>query len=179
MHAALETLFTSVLDPGGEGYGEFLARSARALFALEPVAVAAGARRLLPDWAQRSRLVALQLDLCDLGVGSENHSPLLGPQLANDAPTFGALYVLEGSRLGAKSILRHIGHTLQGQAAGGARFLCDGRGLSLWGTLLSLGTSEAVAQRPSDAIHGAKIAFAGFAEAAVALGTSELPSANG
>lgn len=93
-----------------------------ALCALVPALEQAGAARLLPGWEGRSRLAALEADLAELGVTV----PLLRlaePRLPADPATWGALYALEGSRLGNRVVLRRLqeGRGLPGGRA--ARFL--------------------------------------------------------
>ena len=84
-------------------YRRFLQANAAALIAIEQLLENAGVAQLLPDWSQRSRREAILSDLHSLAADVQ---PLA---LRRTAPTpaevFGILYVLEGSRLGARAPL--------------------------------------------------------------------------
>lgn len=71
---------------------------------------AAGAAHLFPDWPARRRSEPLAADLADLGVPlpSTGFAPL-----PDDAAAIsGALYVIEGSRLGGRFLARQVGEGL-------------------------------------------------------------------
>jgi heme oxygenase (biliverdin-IX-beta and delta-forming) len=59
----------------------------------------------LPDW--RPRTVCLEGDLA--AFGEELPSPIADVSPSGDAERFGLLYVLEGSRLGGRLLLRRVG----------------------------------------------------------------------
>ncbi len=98
LHAAVDSRFAPMLDAGEAGYRSFLLASAAAVFPLEQSLLAAGVGALLPDWTRRTRAAALRADLTDLGI--TDVAAATAPPLAGAARMFGALYVLEGSRLG-------------------------------------------------------------------------------
>lgn len=85
------------------GYAEFLRRSLRFYAAFEPWAEAAGAGRLLTDWPSRRRLPLLQADCVALGIPLPPTMALdRQPAIGGPAGLLGALYVSEGSTLGAR-----------------------------------------------------------------------------
>jgi len=100
-HDAVDTAFGrfDLSDPGA--YGAFLTAHARALPAVERVL---GACRTLPAFAPRTD--ALRADLAALGLPMPDPLPLAPPE--DDAAAFGALYVIEGSRLGGAMLAKQI-----------------------------------------------------------------------
>ncbi len=101
-----------------DGYARFLRAQAAAHLPVERAIEAAGATDLLPDWAARRRADALLADLAELGVApaaEENFTIGRG-----EASLLGAIYVLEGSRLGGAVLRRQISAGLP------ARFLSPG-----------------------------------------------------
>jgi heme oxygenase len=161
LHAAVDARFAPLFDAGEAGYRSFLFASASAVFPLEQALLTAGVGSLLPDWTRRTRTAALRADLADLGV--TDVALATAPPLAGAAQMFGALYVLEGSRLGAKML---VGDLLAGgseriQAA--TRYLRHGEGHRLWQSFLThLETSQPARACPGEAIAGARMAFALF-----------------
>jgi heme oxygenase (biliverdin-IX-beta and delta-forming) len=161
LHAAVDARFAPMLDAGEAGYRSFLLASAAAVFPLEQALLAAGVGALLPDWRQRTRAAALRGDLADLGI--TDVAAATAPPLAGAARMFGALYVLEGSRLGAKML---VGDLLAGGSArvrAATRYLRHGEGHRLWQSFLAhLECSQEVRACPGEAIAGARTAFALF-----------------
>jgi len=86
-------------------YAQFLAAHAAAIVPLEQMLAEYGVANLLPDWALRSRSAALLRDL-DLLHAELRVIPV--PIFASEAQMLGSLYVLEGSRFGARFILRQV-----------------------------------------------------------------------
>ncbi len=90
------------------GYAAFLRAHAEAFLPIEAALDAGGAERLIEDWPERRRSDAIRQDLDALGeavptsTDEEQSMPLSDAQLA------GALYVLEGSRLGGKFLARRV-----------------------------------------------------------------------
>lgn len=160
LHAVVDARFAPMLGCGETGYRSFLLASATAVFALEQ-ALAADVNAILPDWARRTRTAALRADLADLGIVDVPVAP--PPLLAEEARQFGALYVLEGSRLGARLLLPELLAHGSNRVRAAMRYLRHGEGLRLWPSFLAhLESSEAVRRRPDDAIAGARAAFALF-----------------
>lgn len=78
-------------------------------------------RALVPDLEQRSKTPLLLRDLQALGLRATVHAPL--PPLLGTARALGALYVLEGSTLGGKIILRHLEKVLGARIASAHAYL--------------------------------------------------------
>jgi hypothetical protein len=81
------------------------------------------------------------------------------PPLGGEAHQFGVVYVLEGSRLGAKVLVRRLLASPDLQKTRAMRYLRHGEGLPLWRTFVErLESSAAVRRSPADAIAGAHAA---------------------
>ena len=156
--ARLDASATGLRLDTPRGYAAFLAAQAAALLPLERALREAGIEDILPDWPERVRGAELTLDLFDLGAPFV--APLDPPTIGCDAAAFGAVYVLEGSRLGAQAILPLIGADLP------TRFLRHGAGKRLWPRFVErLEASPAVRERPQMTEAGALAAFALFEQA--------------
>lgn len=146
---------------GETGYRSFLLASATAVFPLEQALLAADVDAILPDWAQRARTAVLRADLADLGVIDVPVAPPL--LLAGEARQFGALYVLEGSRLGAKLLLSELLARGGARVRAATRYLRHGEGQRLWQSFLAhLESSQPARACPAETIAGARAAFALF-----------------
>lgn len=81
---------------------------------------------LKAEWAPRWRAARLQADLLTLGSAATVVATLPccqdWPEIAHEAEALGALYVIEGSSLGARHISRHLLGRLGLDAANGASF---------------------------------------------------------
>ena len=86
-------------------YGRFLKAQSGPVKALEAALEQFGVARLLPDRSLRRRTAALKHDLEYLHLHAES-CPLVC--LTSPVQAFGTLYVLEGSRLGARVVLQQI-----------------------------------------------------------------------
>jgi heme oxygenase len=160
-HAEVDARFAKLIGRGVAGYAEFLQLSAAAIAPLEEALREANVERILPDWKDRSRGASIRADLADLGITAPPATR--PPSLGGEARQFGVLYVLEGSRLGAKVLLRRLlaGPALQTPRP--LRYLQHGEGLPLWPTFVEqLESSAAVRRSPADAIAGAHKAFRWF-----------------
>jgi heme oxygenase len=161
LHAVVDARFAPMLDAGEAGYRSLLLASAAAIFPLEQALLTAGVDLLLPDWTRRTRAAALRADLTDLGI--TDVAAATAPPLAGAARMFGALYVLEGSRLGARLLVPDLlaGGSTRVRAA--TRYLRHGEGHRLWQSFLAhLESSQPVRECPDEAIAGARMAFALF-----------------
>jgi heme oxygenase len=105
-HARLDALFSSfdLADPAD--YGRFLQAQAGAFAPMEAALDAAGVTAIVPDWPDRRRSHALSADLS--GLGLTEPAPVAVPVLTTEAAILGALYVLEGSRLGGALLVRTV-----------------------------------------------------------------------
>ena len=100
-HDAVDAAFGRFDLTDRESYGRFLTAHARALPAVEN---ALGACDGIPAFAPRTEL--LRADLAALGLALPDPLPLAPPE--SDAAAFGALYVIEGSRLGGAMLVRRV-----------------------------------------------------------------------
>jgi len=126
-----------------------------------------------PEWginlgAQR-RTPALRADLLALGVIHTGLPRLVPPKMADFASALGGLYVLEGSALGGKVILRALQARLGPQIAGATAFFGGaGRERTLTWPAFKTMLDKFGAGRPASqarAVAGAMAVFQQFAEA--------------
>lgn len=101
-HARVDALFGRFDLASEDGYRGFLTAQAGAFLPIEEALDAAGIGEIVPDWHERRRSDPLRADLSRLGVQAPDGA---SPTFENEAGILGALYVLEGSRLGG-SLLR-------------------------------------------------------------------------
>lgn len=167
LHAQVDACFGRMLDGSEAGYRRFLLASLGAIEPLEAALGDAGVGTLLPDWPERARSSALRMDLAELGVAAPPSGPAAA--LAGAAQRFGALYVLEGSRLGAKLLARQVLASPSAAVRSATRYLRHGDGRPLWASFLErLESSPAVRRAPAEAVAGATAAFARFLQAGTA-----------
>jgi heme oxygenase len=88
-------------------YVAFLEIAAAALPPIERALEEAGVERVAADWRLRTRAVALHDDLAQVD-GAPQPSPSPAPKFGDEDAVLGALYALEGSRLGAAVLLRRL-----------------------------------------------------------------------
>jgi heme oxygenase len=91
-----------------DGYTAFLRAQADAFLPVEAAIdrTIALASDMLDDWPQRRRSDALRADLADLG--HEPAAMTAAPAIASREALLGAIYVLEGSRLGGTMLARRV-----------------------------------------------------------------------
>jgi heme oxygenase len=161
LHRRLDARLAPLALRGDAGYREFLFRSAMALLPVEQALNEAGVVNVLPDWPQRSRSSALAGDLAALSLPQPK--PARFPEVRGEAFQFGMLYVLEGSRLGARLLLAEVEATLAPTSQAATRYLAHGQGQSLWPTFLQrLEASQPVRRAPELAVAGARAVFRQF-----------------
>lgn len=107
-HAALDATFAPMLETADyPSYRRFIRVSHACHAAIEARLDAGPLPQLMVDWAERSRMPALETDRRAMGI-----EPLPVPDFAlsphDRGGAFGAAYVLEGSRVGAKFIARRM-----------------------------------------------------------------------
>lgn len=157
LHAHVDFRAAGMRLETASGYARFLTSQASVILPLEDALESAGVMRLLADWGDRCRSEALKADLLEIGASCFPVSP---PVFKSDAALLGALYVLEGSRLGARVILSRIGF------CSATRYLRHGEGLRLWPSFLEiLESDEGVRQHPDAAEDAARLVFEMFAQA--------------
>lgn len=161
LHKRIDDAFSGPFDTDTASYGRFLLRLAAAICSLEQGMESEGIRVFLPDWDDRRRRHALARDLETLGVAMPE--PAQSPFIAGEAALFGAAYVLEGSRLGGKVLLRRVMANPDPRARAATHHLRHGNDAGLWQSFLTrLEASTAVRQAPDEAVAGARAAFGLF-----------------
>ncbi|UVO50259.1 biliverdin-producing heme oxygenase [Sphingomonas sp. SUN019] len=105
-HERVDAAFSSANLADRDHYGCFLMAQAAAHLPVEEALAKGGIAGILPDWAARERGALLRADLAALG----RTSPESDATLAFDDPAamLGAVYVLEGSRLGGALLKRSV-----------------------------------------------------------------------
>lgn len=104
-HERVDDAFGAFDLSGRDGYRSFLTAQAGPLLTAEAAVDAFAPAALLPDWPDRRRSDLLRADLTDLGVEPPQAEPF---DLHSDAAALGAIYVLEGSRLGGAMLARNV-----------------------------------------------------------------------
>lgn len=117
-HERLDARFSRLDLAVRDDYIAFLRAQAGALVPVEAALDAAGAERVVEDWLTRRRSGALLADLEQLGAIAPAAVP--APTLRSQTALLGAIYVLEGSRLGGAVLARTVPDTLP------RRFLAPG-----------------------------------------------------
>lgn len=117
------------------GYRRFLESNAAALLPLEAALRQAGAARILPDWEDRARGAAILADLAMVGGSLRDCAEI---RLAGDSAVLGTLYVLEGSRLGARYLLRHVKASREARVREATSYLGHGAGRPFWPDFLGI-----------------------------------------
>lgn len=105
-HERLDTRFSDLDLADRRDYADFLLAQAGAFLPIEAALDRAGVQTLVGDWPGRRRSAALIADLAALGL--EPPTPVQAPPLSSSADVLGALYVLEGSRLGGAMLVRTV-----------------------------------------------------------------------
>jgi heme oxygenase (biliverdin-IX-beta and delta-forming) len=163
-HRQLDGTFSGFDLTSASGYRRFLEASAAALLPLEAALERAGVETILPDWPERVRSKAIAADLAVLGGQAR---PLCAVKPLSRNAVLGATYVLEGSRLGAKYLMRAIAEHGDPLILAATNYLGHGAGQPLWRTFLARLESEPVTPADeAEVIRGAHHAFAMFSEAA-------------
>ena len=166
LHARVDSHMSAMFSDPTRGYERFLSASAAAVLPLEEALVEADVSDLLPDWLARSRSAALRSDLDLLALPVPHSARLQLPR--KESFLMGVLYVLEGSRLGARFLLQRFQSSPASAEGRATRYLAHGRESALWQTFLRQLEASAAARRdPKGAIAGATFAFGLFLPACV------------
>jgi heme oxygenase len=180
LHRDLDRIVASFRLGDAAHYRRFLQASAATLIAIEQLLESAGVSQLLPDWAERSRRDPILADLHSLDAQAQ---PLA---LRRTAPTqaevFGILYVLEGSRLGARALLDQVLASTDENVRNASTYLRHGQGEpNLWRTFVQQLETHAAADDQTQTVSGAVYAFTmfirAFGQAAAELGQRTAPAA--
>ena len=165
-HKAVEDAFAGLDLARRADLALFLQAQAQAVFAIERELDLGGIDRLLPDWPTRRRSDAMKADLQQLGLAPPPLSSLSG-RFADLGHQLGALYVLEGSRLGGRLLARHVAASPDPAVARVTTFLRHVVHPGAWaGFLVILNATPAPV---SAIVQGAVEAFRLYHAAAVAV----------
>lgn len=143
-------------------YRRFLQASAATLIAIEQLLENAGVAQLIPDWTERSRREVILADLHSLG--SQVQPLALRRTSPTPAEVFGILYVLEGSRLGARALLDQVLASGDENVRNASAYLSHGPS-NLWRTFLEQLETHAAADDQTQTVSGAVYAFTMFIRA--------------
>lgn len=105
-HEALDAHFAALDFEKREDYAAFLTAQAAAILPYEQALDHAGAAQVIPEFEASRRAPALLADLDALAVALPD--PIAIQPLLGEPDILGASYVLEGSRLGAKMLVRGV-----------------------------------------------------------------------
>jgi heme oxygenase len=160
LHNALDTSFELSSLTDREAYSRYLQMN-RPCCGIELALEAVDVWRILPDWDQRRRQVALTRDLTSVGAPTIPFPPYsIAPDIGS---ILGWCYVLEGSRLGAQVVLQTVGASRDAEVRNATCFLRHGAGKPLWRSfktaLSQIDDNEAAILR---ACGAAKSAFEAF-----------------
>ena len=105
-HDEVDAAFGAVDLADAAQYRTFLQAQAAAFIPVEQAIDAADTLAVVPDWPERRRADLLRQDLSELGAAPGEY--LDPPALASPSAVLGAIYVLEGSRLGGRLLARSL-----------------------------------------------------------------------
>ena len=122
-HDRVDAVYSSFRLDTREGYGAFLSAQAVAHLACEAALDRAHAEDVVPDWPARRRGDLLIEDLRDLelsvpvlavGASADGAGGIVdvAPSISRAPSILGAVYVLEGSRLGGAMLVRSVPYSL-------------------------------------------------------------------
>ena len=109
-HDRVDSAFSRATLSDRTSYGLFLQAQAAAHLPVEDALAAGGIAAIIPDWDARRRSQPLRDDLGALDL--DVPAPAGAITLEGDAALLGALYVLEGSRLGGTLLKRSVAANL-------------------------------------------------------------------
>lgn len=156
-HTIVDDLFGRFDMTDRRQYGAFLAGHARVVPVIELALEQGGIARLLSDWPERRRRDMLASDLATLHIQSP--SLLDGIAFSSDEALWGAVYVLEGSKMGGAMLAKRV------PAEFPATYLSyQGPKGALKAFMDKLNETEAVNEE--NAISAARAVFAAFRTAA-------------
>jgi heme oxygenase len=161
-HRDLDAQLSSFDLTDYSGYRRFLGASAGALLPLEAALIEAGVEELIPDWPERARSAAILSDLARLCSAVKVSVPV---EPLTHSGIVGTMYVLEGSRLGAKFLLKTVADAGDPRIAEATAYLRHGTGRGLWQSFLSRLAHESWCDE-DEAIDAARAAFAAFERSA-------------
>ena len=186
LHRDLDRLVAAFNLADVTQYRRFLQANAAALIAIEQLLENAGVAQLVPDWPERSRRAEIVADLRSL---ASDVQPLALRRAAPTPPeVFGILYVLEGSRLGARVLLEQVIASSDENVRNASSYLRHGQpavegnqSLGLWRSFLEQLETNDAADDQTQSVSGAVYAFTmfirSFSQAATDLQLRTAPAA--
>jgi heme oxygenase len=136
-------------------YRHFLEATAAALIPLEAALEDSNVNAVVEDWQERARTQAIRSDLARIGG---QVLPLPSVKRLSHAETLGVLYVLEGSRLGARYLLRTVSASSDPMVANATAYFGHGS-VSLWQTFLAVLNQKSRIADEAGAVAGSIMAF--------------------
>ncbi|MET0660430.1 MAG: biliverdin-producing heme oxygenase [Steroidobacteraceae bacterium] len=158
-HASLDARASTLDLEQLEDYRRFLIGNAAAVLAAESVLERAAVTDCFADWPQRSRRKLILEDLH--GLGSSTRALRWKRPIPSRAEIFGIVYVLEGSRLGARMLLPRAQASGSPVVRANCRFLSAQQPM-LWRVFLERLESADDAADEQAVVAGAQDAFALF-----------------
>jgi heme oxygenase len=137
-------------------YRFFLKATAAALLPLEAALIDADVSRIFPDWQRRSRGPSILADLSAIGA-LQPEIPILERFGFEDV--LGTMYVLEGSRLGARILLHIVTTSPDPRVAGTTTYLRHGEHSRHWESFLIGLEQHAGSRDMNEMIAAARRAF--------------------
>src|ERR1700760_1662271 len=121
---------------GEEGYRHYLQATWRARAATESVLDWNGVQHLYPIWPQRRLTALIRRDMQDVGLQVGEQQAPAAAAVGRAGGLLGALYVLEGSALGARIIGRRVVELGMTQDFGARHLNCQTSSNGAWAAFL-------------------------------------------
>ncbi|RYD61978.1 MAG: biliverdin-producing heme oxygenase [Sphingomonadales bacterium] len=157
-HDRVDRVYSNFDLGSAPGYRAFLRAQADPFLAVEAAIDRFDPSAILPDWPVRRRAGLLRQDLDDLGEPEPDPAPM---KLDTTEGALGAIYVLEGSRMGGAMLARSVPPDLPG------RFIRSSPAPQRWRALIALLDRHLAERTQRDtAVAAAREVFALFADSA-------------
>lgn len=161
LHERVDAAFSSFELGSLDGYRAFLRAHAQVLVPLEIELEASGIETLLVDWPQRSRRRQLLADLAELDDSAPWPESSATPQ--EPGWCWGAVYVIEGSRLGGRVLAKRVA---EANPNAPLRYLGFSDAMPSWPAFIDQLDRQAAAYPWNDVLAGACEVFERFVHAA-------------
>lgn len=137
LHSDLDRMVNSFCAGDSLRLGRLLAIHYDALWLLVPALERAGADHVCPGWEGRSRLAAIEGDLKVLHM-RPYRTYAHPPSFVREPEIWGALYAIEGSRLGSRVLLRRVTEFGDEEERRATQFLSHGlENGAVWGKFVA------------------------------------------
>jgi heme oxygenase len=125
LHGAVEAAFARFDLTSKAGLTSFLTAQSQAVSSIETELERRAIGTLVLDWPERRRAASLKADLARLGVDASLATlhQAESPTLDTVGRQYGALYVLEGSRMGGRVLAREVARSADPQVRSATTFL--------------------------------------------------------